>query len=281
MAWTTVKKWLAMVCLAGGLAGPVLAMSKTEGHAEDKPSANQATPSVQSWMDQLNDESFEKRETATRQLIQRGAASVGPMEKLALEGKPEQAARAFVVLDRIAHGGAKTGRFQALEALKRLAANEDLRIRHSAEQALQAPEERLLNDHKPTTEQILQEKIGAIREELRGGVGPANLQRTRALLLEIQRLQLELMRLRHDQAAKKALQPGPPVQRLHAQRMAVVVRDGVTYRFMEKDGGITATLEGPNGKHTVFRARDAEELKKLSPEAHKVYEQAVGKRPHR
>ena len=214
---------------------------------------------VQHWIGQLNADSFQDREAATEALVRLGAEVIGPMTNLARDGKPEQASRAFTVLDRIAHGTSAPGRAAALEALKQLAATENLRLRYSAEHALRDPEERS-DQEKPSTEQILVEQIEALQQELQNGLAPGDLQRTRAL-----------MRLKQDQAAQKALKRGKPVHDAAARQIIVVKQKQVTYRFEVTDGGLTAKVTGPEGKNTVFRARDAEELKKLSPEAHKVF----------
>ncbi|MDX1564855.1 MAG: hypothetical protein R3236_05575 [Phycisphaeraceae bacterium] len=272
-----MKHWVLTACLAlSGLAGALSAFASAKPPVKQKAEPRQT---IQHWIDRLNAESFQDREAATDALVRSGAEAVGPMKKLARDGKPEQASRAFTVLDRIAHGRSAHGRAEALDALKQLAATENLRLRYSAEHALRDPEERSDEADRPSTEQTLREQIDALQQELQNGLDPRDLQRTRALIMELQRLKLELMRLKQDQALQKALERGEQVRDVAARQIIVVKQNRTTYRFEVTDGGLTAKVTGPEGKETVFRARDAGELKKLSPEAHKVFQESRKRLP--
>jgi hypothetical protein len=119
------------------LVGLCLGWHGANSRADELPKAANSQE-ILAWIEQLDSESFRKREAATRSLQAAGSAVIGPLGQAVGKRGPEVAWRAVVVLKEICISGNAATSDEAAAVLQKLAESGNRSIVADAQRALQS-----------------------------------------------------------------------------------------------------------------------------------------------
>ncbi len=247
------RKRAGMAVAVIGLVG-ILSVRTTKAEEPVKPQENpkaeasKAEPSkaeIAQWVKDLDSDAFATRQAAGDMLFQTGKPAIAALADAALGKSLEATMQAVNVLRRLTQTGDKEAREAAKDALERLAMTETAAAA-PARQALAPPPKPAATPNAP----------GVIP-----GIG-GNIQILPGGNLQIPAGGIQVFRI---QAAANG----------NGHRTTDVNENGKHTHIEEDQNGIEVKMtESVNGKEKTetFKAKDADELKKKSPEAHKLYE---------
>ncbi len=250
-----VSRWILACCVVTIACLQAVSADEPAGTgpaAETKPAqpADDAKSSDQiaALIKQLNDDRFAVREGATRNLVRIGAAAIAPLAKAAQGSQLEVTTRAFTVFEKLWKSGDVETREALRKALDELAASDHETSKARAEKMLAKLDE--------TDEQA---PIGAFGQVLPFG-GNAQIQ------IQVQAIaggagNVKQIKIKNVNGVKD-----------------VEVQDGdLKVKINETPNGaikMEVTQKNKQGKEETkkYEAKDAAELKKQHPEAHKLYD---------
>jgi hypothetical protein len=207
------------------------------------PATAQAAPSseeIASLVRQLDANRFTERQAATQRLTEIGGPAVPALEKAAVAGPREVTLRAFDILKSLYENGDDDAKAAAKEAVERLATSEDASVARRAEQIV-AP--------KPPQNAAggfgIQLVPGQIQIRVQAVAGPNNRRVTTRIVNGVKEIDVE------EGERKIKIHDDP--------------NNGIKVEITQKKDGKEVTEK--------YEAKDADDLKKKHPDAHKIYEQ--------
>lgn len=204
----------------------------------EAPAPQVAPEQIDKWIAELDADAFKVREAATKSLIGAGPAAVPATAKAAKGDSAEVGLRAIGILKAQAASENATAQAAAKAALKELAKDADSPAGAQARQAL--------TELDPPKQNAL-----ALNNGMAGG------------------------QIRLILGGQVAVLNG----NVAAAQSVTVVENGRTVAIEEDAKGITVkvTEAGKDAKTKTYQAASAKELKEKHPEAHKLYEEHMGK----
>lgn len=243
------RKLACVVAVAACAIGGFVGVSRG-----GEPAANQAAPKAQpspaeigQWIKDLDSDTFATRQTAGEMLFQTGTPAVSALADAALGKSLEVTVQSVSVLRRLMQSGDKDARDAAKDALERLSKTETAAAA-PAKEALAPPPAPPANQVPPAIVPGFG-NIGGRIQIMPGGN------------LQIPAGGIQVFRIQANAA--------------NGNRSTDINENGKRTHIEENQNGIevkvTEKVEGKD-KTETYKAKDADELKKKFPEAHKLYE---------
>lgn len=234
-----IKNILSLAVLFA-LAGVIFAAEDTA----EKPQAISAEQ-IQKWVKQLDADEFKVRQKATTRLKAAGSAAIEAITKAATGESSEATIRAIDILKEHAAEGNEQLKKSAKDALEKIAKSDHPSASRRAQTAL-----------KPKEDPPVAEAPARVGGGIRIGGG--------AIQVQIQGIQV-------GQNGKRI-----SVKNVNGNKEIDVDEDGKKIKITEgADGKIKVQITEKVGnmeKVEKYEAKDADELKKNHPDAHKIYE---------
>jgi hypothetical protein len=249
LAWNRKLAWLGVAVAAlTGLGG--LSVCRADDTAGvDKKDAAKSQPSpaeIGQWIKDLDSDTFATRQTAAEMLCQTGKPAIAPVADASLGKSLEVTMQSVNVLRRLMQSPDKETQETAKDALERLSKTETSAAAPAKEALAPPPVANRAGNPQPFG-------IGNINGNIRI-FGGGNIQAGGMQVFRIQ------------------------ANGINQNRSVAVDENGKRTHITEDQNGIevkvTEKVEGKD-KTDTFKAKDADELKKKFPEAHKLYEKYV------
>ncbi len=239
-------RWLVL-SICASVVIVVVARADDEGPAAaDKlPVAELAAENVAELIKQLDDNSFSQRQAASRKLLALGKSAIPALADAATGSSREVTTRAVDVLKKHLQNGDEGSKAAAKEALDRIAQSENLTAARAAQEALRPKEEQ--------NAQVPGFPGGGIR--IQGG-----------------QIQIQVQAVAGGNGQRMSIKIINGVKEIDAQdnnRQVKIIDDPNNGIKIE----VTETSKEGREVTKKYEAKNADELKKNHPDAHKVYEE--------
>jgi hypothetical protein len=244
------KRYYLFAAAVFAAALPCTAMADSGAAAQSPPLVAPVPVSdaeLAGWIADLQSDNFKARRTAMRQLLDAGAAAVGPVAQAAETDDLELASRCIDILKVMQQSENVAAKLVADAALTRLARSERASVAQRAAEAVKKPEP--VDDNR----------FGAVQIQLQ--VGPAGgIRIGRGARRQLQRENVVLRQtVNNGQRTTEVETGGRKIHISDSQGKDIVVK-------------VTGQVDGKE-KTTEHKAKDLDELKKNHPEAARLYEQ--------
>jgi hypothetical protein len=223
---------------------------------ESLPTADAREGDLGEWVKQLDADRFTDRQAASEKLAAAGARAIPALIEAAQSGPPETAARAVNILgDHLTKGDAPT-QAAAKSALETIAQGQNAVAARRAKSALEESQK-----PQPPAQNVRVLPLRIFGGGIQGGIQiPGGGQ-----------IQIQVAQNNGAQVRRVAVANNNGVKQIDAQEgdRKVKIKD-------DPNNGIEMEVtETKDGKETTqkYQAKNADELKKNHPEAHKIYEQ--------
>ncbi len=240
-----IIRCFAVLCIVSIVANASLAPSQDEVASPGLPDAAAETSDLDRWIHQLDSDAFAERRAATQKLFEMGSNAVSALADIASSELSEAGMRAIDILKRHARSDNSELQSSATEALTQIANNEHARLASSAREALRPQTPASLNRFGPGFPQI----GGGFPQ---GAAGPIP---RRGITRQVSRSSKGIRDTEIEDGTRKI--------KIHEEPAGDISVE------------ITVT-EGDKPTTRRFEAKNADELKQKSTEAHQLYE-AFGK----
>lgn len=244
LAWTAA---FLSTCLIASQFAPRATAQTAESTAEPTAEAAPAKSTSESTADlirQLDADKFGERQAASQKLAEAGRSAIAPLAEVARTGSREAGGRAVEILKKHLQSKDEATRQEARAALEKLAALDDARVAGAAKNALQ-PAEQAAPGAVPGLPPGIQINGGQIQiqvQAIAGGVAGRKMQ----------------MQNVNGVKTIKVEENGRKVQIVDDPQ------NGIKMEVTEKVDGKEQTKK--------YEAKDADDLQKKHPDAHKIYE---------